>query len=283
MEAESSTKVERTLLIHNCDSSITGDEIRAIFACMGEILHLKKQFNVKHNAFCWYLEYANKASAKDAIEALQGYELVGKEMQIAFDGDHSEDEPVSRAAAESVVETGMRDFFDSLVASDEFATIKSIPDTHQKHIEEALRSKVDDHDERIHTLAEKIANFLETNREKTFQSKLYADFKEIAPESTHQYIEKSLNDAYAAETAFANSNYLFFEQIPENLTLDEFRKALLAVIRCTTLKVHECAENNGRRIIADFGCTQINTRVAALQVLIVENECIKIHVARKNA
>ena len=272
----------RSILIHNCESSITADEINAIFACMGEIRHLKKQFNVQKNAFCWLLEYASESSAQDAIEALQNYTLLGKELYITYIDETLESvaqEPAHQS--EEPIKILIRELFDELIASEGFATLRCIPETHREHITAEVRDKINENDKVIEAAVEKITSFLTQSPSKAFKSQLYSDFKKIVPDSSMPALEKVLSESTRIETNFLNRNYLYFESVPASLSLEDFRSALCGICRSEKLEMHEASTNTSRQIIADLGSTECNNQVAALQVLVLGNDCFRIHVAKK--
>lgn len=59
------------------------EEIREMFSVFGEIVEIiaKKNLKARGQAF---VVYDNADSAKEAIDELQGFDIGGKEMQLAF-------------------------------------------------------------------------------------------------------------------------------------------------------------------------------------------------------
>ena len=275
----------RTILIHNCDNAITADEMKAIFSCMGDIVHLKKQFNVEMNEFCWLLEYAQDTSASDAIEALQNYKLLGKELRIGYvdeaPTDRTEEELPQKLNKNQLV----IDFLSQLAASEGFPSWANIATAHQEHVPAELKKQVQSNDQKAADLIHSLIEFLTNNSAKTYQSWLYSDLKGISTESTEGLLEVPLADARKLEEAIANRNYIFFEGVSDAVSLDNLRARLYCLSGAGKIDAHELesTEHAGRKIIIDLGSTEQNTRLAALQILILDGHYMRIHVANKNA
>ena len=70
------------LYVHNCSPAISESELRAIFGCIGHVESLRRQFDAQHNTFHWLVEYVDEQKVATAIDALQGYELLGIPLQL---------------------------------------------------------------------------------------------------------------------------------------------------------------------------------------------------------
>ncbi|PPD75552.1 hypothetical protein GOBAR_DD27531 [Gossypium barbadense] len=69
-----------TIFVGGLDPSVSEDQLKQIFSQLGEVVHVK----IPANKHCGFVQYANRASAEQALSVLNGTVLGGRNVRLSW-------------------------------------------------------------------------------------------------------------------------------------------------------------------------------------------------------
>lgn len=78
-----------TIFVGNLDSNVTDEHLRQTFSSYGELVHVK----IPMGKQCGFVQFANRASAEEALRALNGAQLGGRNVRLSWGRSPSNKQP----------------------------------------------------------------------------------------------------------------------------------------------------------------------------------------------